>query len=257
MKSLHCIVVIIAAASLLEGCASGCSNRAPNIANVGYDITRRVSLDFPATYAGVFPCADCDGIRYTLNLWSDQVVFRRLTYLGKQAGEGVSFDDVGQWSFSRDGSTLIITSKDETPDLFAIDGRDRLRKLDMDGQAIASDANHTLSRQEKMTWFEPQVRLHGMYGVTESGGAFTECLSRLHLPVADGTGYAALEQAYSFARNETGETILVSLEGRIVNRARADGQGREQVLVVDKFLNLWAGECCWPEVRAKVTSCGR
>jgi copper homeostasis protein (lipoprotein) len=240
-----------------EGCVSGCANRASNIADVGFDITQRVSLDFPATYTGVLPCADCNGIRYTLNLWSDQVFFRRLTYLGKGAGVGVSFDDVGQWSFSPDGTTLLLTCKDETPDLFAIEGRERLRKLDLDGQPIVSNLDYTLDRQEKVIWFEPSVRMHGMFHLNGNGGVFVECLSRLRLDVVDGTDYPALERSYSFARNENGEAILVSVEGRIVDRARTDGRGYEQVFVVDKFLNLWAGESCWPEARAKVSSCGR
>ncbi len=257
MKFLHCIVAGAAAFVFHHGCVSGCCNRAAVETGPGFDISQRVVLDFPATYSGILPCADCEGIRYTFNLWSDHVVFRRMTYLGKGDGEGASVDDVGRWSYSVDGSALIIISNDETPDYFAIEGRTGLRKLDNKGRRIDSDLDYTLARQAKVVWFEPKVRMHGMYSYVDGQRSFTECLSRLHVTVATDAQYPALEQSYAFARSEPGEATLVSLEGRIVNRPKANGQGKEQVFVIDKFLNLWAGETCWPEVKVASRSCGK
>lgn len=258
MKTIAGLLLVLGAVLVFEGCASSCCiPRSEVSAAEEFDITHRVLLEFPATYSGVLPCADCAGIRYTVNIWSDQVFFRRMTYLGKGEGEGARFDDVGHWSFSADRRLLILSSKDETPDVFVIEGRERLRKLDQDGKEIDSDLNYTITRQEKMVWFEPHVRLHGMYAYQADAGRFTECLSRLELPVAQEMDNAALERQYSFARNEPGEAILVSVEGRIVNRAKMDGAGKEQVLVVDRFLNLWAGESCWPEVKVASRSCVR
>jgi hypothetical protein len=45
----------------------------------------------PATFSDVLPCADCAGIRYTLNLEPGNVLYLRQTYLGKGEGEGESF----------------------------------------------------------------------------------------------------------------------------------------------------------------------
>lgn len=257
MRSFAALVLVCASVAVLDGCSSSCCNVSAKGPALGYDLTKRVSLDFPATYSGVLPCADCEGIRYTVNFWSDQVFFRRMTYLGKGEGEGVNIDDVGRWNFSADAHSLVLNTKDETPDIFAIEGRDLLKKLDVNGQPIESELNYTISRHEKMVWFEPQVRLHGMYTYMADAGRFTECLSRLSLPVAQEADNAALERQYSFARNTPGEAILVSLEGRIVNRPKLDGAGKEQVLVVEKFLNLWAGETCWPEVKVASRSCAR
>ncbi len=257
MKHLTSVIVILCGVLAFEGCTSSCCNVRADGPTVGYEIAQRVSLDFPATYSGILPCADCEGIRYTVNFWSDQVFFRRMTYLGKGEGEGAGFDDVGRWRFSDDGRSLILSTKDETPDRFAIEGRDLLRKLDLNRPPVESELNYTITRHEKMTWFEPQVRLHGMYTFMADAGAFTECLSNLHLPVAQEADNAALELQYSFARSEPGEAILVSVEGRIVNRSKTDGTGKGQVLVIDKFLNLWAGETCWPEVKVASRSCGQ
>ena len=41
--------------------------------------------ELPALYTGSLPCADCEGIRYELDLRRDQVFFARMTYLGKPA----------------------------------------------------------------------------------------------------------------------------------------------------------------------------
>lgn len=257
MRSLATLALVCASVIALDGCSSSCCNVGAEGHALGYDLTKRVSLDFPATYSGVLPCADCEGIRYTVNFWSDHVFFRRMTYLGKGEGEGASFDDVGRWSFSEDGRSLVLSTKDATPDMFAIEGRDVLKKLDLSGKSIESEFNYTIARHDKMMWFEPQVRLHGMYTYMADAGRFSECLSRLSLLVAHEGDNATLERQYSFARNEPGDAILVSVEGRIVNRPKLDGSGKEQVLVVEKFLQLWAGETCWPEVKVAAKSCAR
>jgi len=44
--------------------------------------------ELPASYSGDLPCADCAGIRYSLNLFSDRSFFLSVIYLGK--------DDRGQ-----------------------------------------------------------------------------------------------------------------------------------------------------------------
>jgi copper homeostasis protein (lipoprotein) len=257
VKLLTGIILGVAALASLDGCVSSCCRATADIQTDYPAITERVSLDFPATYAGTLPCADCEGIRYTVNFWSDQVFFRRMTYLGKGEGEGLNVDDVGRWEFSEDGHNIILNTKDEVSDMFAIEGRDTFRKLDLNGRVIESSLNYTITRQDKLVWFEPRVRMHGMYSYMADAGWFTECLSRFHVAVAQEADNADLERQYSFARSEPGEAILVSIEGRIVSRPKMEGTGKEHVLVVDRFLNLWAGETCWPEVKVAARSCGR
>ena len=45
--------------------------------------------ELPAFYTGMLPCADCEGIRYELQLRADQVFFARMTYLGKPAPNAI------------------------------------------------------------------------------------------------------------------------------------------------------------------------
>jgi len=50
-------------------------------------------LRLPATFNGTLPCADCVGIRYHLDLWSDGVFHLRQSYLGTS----VVADNRGRW----------------------------------------------------------------------------------------------------------------------------------------------------------------
>src|SRR5262245_8168039 len=50
----------------------------------------------PASFIGDLPCADCPGIRYHVNLFSDRVYFLRTTYIGR--ADGATSDDIGSWS---------------------------------------------------------------------------------------------------------------------------------------------------------------
>ncbi|HWO57398.1 MAG TPA: copper resistance protein NlpE N-terminal domain-containing protein [bacterium] len=247
------VAVLIISLSFAGGCSSYCAR--PGGGGMA-DITRRMPMDFPATYKGTLPGADGAGIDHSLNIWSDGVYFLRQTYRGEP--EAVAhFDQIGYWEFSKDGKSLILRSKEETPILLAIEGKNVLRLLDHDSRPIESSLNYALERQPAIDWFEPRVRLHGMYTYLADAGQITECLTRLRLPVAAAGDNAALERSYSFARSAPGEPMLVSVEGRIINRPRADGAGKEQALVVDKFLSVWPGESCWPEVKVQARSCGR
>jgi copper homeostasis protein (lipoprotein) len=83
-----------------------------------------------------------------------------------------------------------------------------------------------------------------MYRYIADAGLFNECLTRRQMPVAQEAANAALEAAYSMARAQAGEPLLVNIEGRIVERPRVEGSGVQSVVVVERFVNLWPGETC-------------
>ncbi len=121
MPSRHCF----------RSYSSGCAGVSATETRTSRAFTEQ---EFPATYTGVLPCADCEGIRYTLNLWGDNVFFLRMTYLGKGKGEGESFDDIGAWALSADRATLILRGGREAPVMFAAKSAELIRKLDLEGQ---------------------------------------------------------------------------------------------------------------------------
>ena len=60
----------------------------------------------PATYLGVLPCADCEGIRHQINLLPGGAYMQRMTYFRDNRDE--SFYELGTWTLSRDGRTLAF-----------------------------------------------------------------------------------------------------------------------------------------------------
>ena len=199
---------------------------------------------FPATYTGVLPCADCPGIRYTLNLWPDHVFFLRMTYLGKGQSDGESFDDIGVWTLSADGRILVLQGGREGPVMFSIKSPDVIRKLDLTGKEIESRLNYDLVRGEHLEWFEPRLPLRGMYMYMADAGLFQECLTGRKLPVAQEGENAKLRSSYLKARQQPGEQLLVTVEGRIVLRPKMEGRGEQEMLVVERFTSVWPGETC-------------
>ena len=233
LQKTRALLVFIAVASILfPGCA-------------GVQTDSREAFtgqEFPATYEGILPCADCEGIRYTLNLWGDKVFFLRMTYLGK--GDGL--DDIGVWALSADQATLILRGGREAPLIFAVKSAERLRKLDIKGKEIVSQLNYNLVRKERFEWFEPRLPMRGMYLYIADAALFTECQTRRKFPVAQEEDNAALERAYLVARTQPGQPLLATLEGRIALRPKMEGPGEQPGLVVERFINVWPGETCGP-----------
>lgn len=69
------------------------------------------SLDWHGTYTGTLPCADCEGIKTTIELKGDKTFTRKDEYLGRKAQ---TFNESGTFIFDDDGTTIIMTAKDET-----------------------------------------------------------------------------------------------------------------------------------------------
>ncbi len=86
--------------------------------------------------------------------------------------------------------------------------------------------------------------MRGMYKYFADAGRFTECLTRKNWPVAQEQDNAALESAYSKARRQPGEELLVNLEGRVAMRPKMEGEGQQPTLVVERFIGVWPGETC-------------
>jgi copper homeostasis protein (lipoprotein) len=91
---------------------------------------------------------------------------------------------------------------------------------------------------------EPKLAFTGMYVYLADAGLITVCPTGWKLPVATEGDNAALEAAYSKARRQPGEPLLVSLEGHIVPRQPMEGPGPRPTVVVDRFQGEWPGETC-------------
>lgn len=194
----------------------------------------------PASFSGLLPCADCPGIRYTLNLFPDQSYFLRHTYTGRGAGK--SFDDIGRWSLS--GSTLVLTGGKEFAARFAIKSSEVLRQLNLEGREIDSKLNYDLRRTAAFERIEPRLKMRGMFQYMADAAGFTECQTRQRWPVAMEGRYRALEAAYTKTRRQPGEELLVEVEGQAAMRPGMNGGQPVLTLVVERYIGIWPGETC-------------
>ena len=195
----------------------------------------------PALYAGVLPCADCEGIRHELDLRPTNVFFLRMTYLGKPPPN--TFDDIGQWSI-HDDQVLTLRGGRDAPMAWSIEDVGTLRKLDVHGNPIDLSANLDITRQPSYASLEPQLQMRGMYQYMADAALFEECLTGLKMPVATEGESAAVERAYGKTGHEPGQPVLVSVEGRIGRRPAMEGDQLVDTLIVDKLGQFWPNEHC-------------
>ncbi len=196
----------------------------------------------PATFTGLLPCPDCAGIRYQINLLPGGAYMQRMTYL--RDGHDDSYYEVGAWSLSGDGGTLDLDGGRQAIAHWAVKDKRTLRKLDVQGNPIDSNLPDELRRSGGVEGLEPRVRLTGMFRYVADAARFRDCRSGLQWPVAMTGDYRALERAYTSRRVAPGAELMVSLNGRIEERARTEGAGNVSTLVVEKFGRAMPGERC-------------
>ncbi|MDR0700395.1 MAG: copper resistance protein NlpE N-terminal domain-containing protein [Tannerella sp.] len=91
-------------------------------------------LDWDGFYSGFLPCADCMGIRVSLELSEDRTFNLRLVYVGKDDG---SFDSFGKISWDKERNCITI-GEGEDKMQFLI-GENLLTALDREGNKITGE----------------------------------------------------------------------------------------------------------------------
>jgi len=243
---LVCAVGVIAAL----GCASApaAPPAQPTQSTVRGTASYRERIELPASYEGDLPCADCEGIRYHLDLFEDRSFFLRMSYLGR--GKDAAFDDIGTWELAEDGQKLVLWGGREAHEMFRVVDAGTLRKLDLEGRDISSSLSYELRRGAAFSPIEPRLLMRGMYRYMADAALFEECLTGRSFPVSMEADNVALERAYLAAQTEPGETILVSLEGRIAKRPAMEGDATELSLVPERLVGVWPGESCGARMTA-------
>jgi copper homeostasis protein (lipoprotein) len=201
----------------------------------------------PGAFAGTLPCGDCSGVDTQLHLLDGGVYFLRETYRGR---DGDPLHDIGRYLITSDGEQLSLHGGREAPVRYVISGPDTLALLDRDGGRIASELNHTLVRQAELPMLEPRLFMAGKYSYLAGAGRFQECLTGLEMQVAPEAENRLLEEAYLSRRDEPGQSLLVSLEGQVVQRMPAEGKGPLPTLIPERFVGIWPGLDCPAQVSA-------
>lgn len=120
----------------------GCTNRQQPAADMH---TSQSSLDWEGTYAGMLPCADCEGIRTVVKLYRNNTYQLQLKYEGS---EGVVQTSSGNFVWSDDGRNIVLDGGSEGRH-FQV-GENQLFWLDGEGKRITGplDKNFILRKTE-------------------------------------------------------------------------------------------------------------
>jgi copper homeostasis protein (lipoprotein) len=195
----------------------------------------------PASFAGTLPCADCPGVKWHVDLLADGTYFSRMTYHERQPEAG--WDEIGRWAIAGQPPLLKLFGGGDT-ETFEIESPNRLRKLDMEGQPIASSFNYELKRLPSFAPIEARLRLTGTYTQQATDGFITPCATGRRLPVAAEAENAALEAAYR--KIPPANSLLADVEARIVHRPGKTAKSILPTLVVERFFSLQPDRTCEP-----------
>jgi uncharacterized lipoprotein NlpE involved in copper resistance len=94
------------------------------------------SLDWPGTYTGTIPCADCEGIETSITLNKDRSYSMTTKYLGKK--DATASEKKGTFTWNKEGNKIALSGIENAPVWYLV-GENRLIQLDMNGNAITGD----------------------------------------------------------------------------------------------------------------------
>ncbi len=123
-------VAVAAVLLSAEGCTTAATPDAP-LADRAHNA--RNSLDWPGTYRGVLPCADCRGIETVVILSADGTWRTQSRYLGK---DGRVFAEQGSIRWNAAGSTITLEGAEPAKYFVA---ENRLIRLARDGSRISGN----------------------------------------------------------------------------------------------------------------------
>lgn len=200
-------------------------------------------LSLPASFTGILPCADCEGIRHHLDLWPDQVYHMRRDWFGRPEGS-LRRDEVGRWYADPARGAIVLFGASEMPLFWEVRGPGRLRQMDMTGNPITSDLPYELNSNGTLSPTELEgMFLLGRMTYLADAASFEECLTGRRYPIATEGDYPALERAYLDARAGPGAPLLVHVEGGLAERPSMEGADRTH-LVVERFIKAAPGDRC-------------
>ena len=196
-------------------------------------------LRLPATFRGDLPCADCQGIRYHLDLWPDHVFHLRREWLGRNLIQ----DELGRWRFDPARRALTLQGEDDVPQ-FEIKGPGTLMQLDTKGAPIESALPYELISDGRLDPTDLSLPLGGEMVYMADAARFTECRTGRSYPIAMEGEFVKMQRTYLEKIKEPGAPLYVTFEGEITDRPRMEGTGVERSVVVKRFVHSWPGQRC-------------
>lgn len=130
----------------------------------------RISIDWPGTYQGILPCADCEGIQTQLVLFKDLSYSLETRYNGKSDS---IFQTRGTFKWNENGSNITLDNLNKQ--IYQV-GENRLIQSDKDGSPVTGGlANKFILQKDKIELtgiYWKLVRLNGKPVKTSSREPF-------------------------------------------------------------------------------------
>jgi copper homeostasis protein (lipoprotein) len=209
-----CLVLVVAA-----GCSGGLHTARQKEAS---------KLATPGTFTGTLPCADCEGIRYHLDLWSDHAFHLEREWLGHEHTQY----DIGRWSLDSARKVLILETAGTMVAQFEAAHPKALRLLDPQGHHIQSALNYTINSNGRLEAADVTLPLRGELVRDGAALRFRECLTgRTYIASDEGEATAARQ---AMIASEDTDSVYVTMEATL--------HGNN--VVVRRFINAWPGESC-------------
>lgn len=202
---------------------------------------RPFSVPAPRTYSGVLPCADCEGIRTTLDLFPDGSFVSKAEYLGK----GGSAVDLGRWKAAENGN-LVLRGGGADPVLYWPAANGTLRRLDRSGKEIRTEANLELRPEAAFRLVEDPFAFSGLFRSQGESARVKLCSTGQELPVQGSGGVAALEQESVARRSNPDAPVLARGTARLVRLPGTDPKAVHLAVVVEKVDQVSPEGLCPP-----------
>ncbi|MGB3548581.1 MAG: copper resistance protein NlpE N-terminal domain-containing protein [Saprospiraceae bacterium] len=174
------------------------------------------SLDWPGTYTGTLPCADCEGMKTRLTLREDKTFSYQTVYLGKSDSV---FTEEGTFTWNKDGGRIMLMDRRnniEKPLQYRV-GENRLTQLDMDGKLITGSLadRYNLEKMTEMTLTGTKWQLTELNGKKITEADYARERPYLEFQEADGRvgGYAGCNNMFGSYETMDGMRITFSQLG--------------------------------------------
>jgi len=188
-----------------------------------------------AAWQGDLPCADCAGIRTILVLHPDGTYRQQQGYLGLAPDADTLFGEMGRWVVDQDRHRIALHGSGEGTGWFSPREDGSLRMLDRQGRGIESALPYSLDPLPVVPQLMAPLRMTGAFTYMADAALFVECRSGIQLPVAMTEGYLPLERAYMEWRAEPLDPMVIRVRGWVEEQPAMEGDGTEEVLVVESF----------------------
>lgn len=141
MKTLSALVAIAATVLAISGCTAPTTSTSSTQAVATPEHNARNSLDWPGTYRGVLPCADCEGIETVVVLSPTGQYRAQSKYLGKSPRV---IKQQGNFTWNPEGNTITFS---DTPVRHFV-GENQIIRLAEDGTRVTGPLakNYVLTR---------------------------------------------------------------------------------------------------------------